>query len=936
MGCYVTYPDVQLTASPSFTDFPDDYPSCLGPAYEAEYPRFCQQVELSITVGLPRCANGEDVDCFTSVRWGHGHWRYTRHRWANSVGEAQSPAFRWWPGDPECTEGPGSCDRFFLFGNVPHSGWMIVSNPLVAARVADADDPRGYRSVEYFPEAAVYIESPDRNKPDASFTVTEDVTKPGTFTFTDTSTDPDDDPLTVSWDVEGGATYAGSGFTHTFEKSGVYTVTQTVTDSTGRSDTAVRKVTVTLESFRYEMPPRFGVDDDEDGQLDYPTTADEVTPPDGFPVDLIVDGADDCAEADYVFTVGDDELDTDQEKCTFSTKLDEGSHEVVLSVDDVELGTETVEVDDVLIVAMGDSYSSGEGNPESSGAPWRDDKSQCHRSANAGPAKAALEAEEASDQTSVTFVHLACSGATIDDGLLGPQPFLSDPSGFDQLAAFDRLIERKVDALTMSVGANDVGFGSILSFCVATGDETDGCDAHYYDYVTVEESFDHLLVPGSRNPEPLTTGICNETKPGDTSISAAVATAPSERSLTETLLLLRDGRDWEVYLNPGGWDYEGSAETEDFRVDGQPTIQGGSFCERLATVGARIPLDDPVAQAFPRVLTSVPDTRPGGLLGLPQVQPAVPAVTILPPTLDDWVERRIDGLDDRFEALEAEINRRVDPDDVYLLEYMNPVTGSDGAACDNMLAPSSGTGVAKDEALWAWDYVLEPLNDEIQDSASEAGWNFVGGLENDFVGHGYCATSDRWVETLSESLTGQGDPFGAMHPNAKGHEAIGAKVFEALDGELDLTNGPQAPRDGRTVSTNLVEPAKVGDSVLKTSSDDGFAVGDTVVIDPGTDREEQGTIEGFGSIILTEGVRYPHDAGARVVRVAAAQQPPTTTTTTTSSSGGSTSTTVPPGSTTTSPTSGSAANGGTSGAGSSPSTRARGATPLRSSPTYTG
>jgi hypothetical protein len=44
---------------------------------------------------------------------------------------------------------------------------------------------------------------------------------------------------------------------------------------------------------------------------------------------------------------------------------------------------------------------------------------QCHRSALAGPARPARAIEQADERTSVTFLHLACSGATINDGLLG-------------------------------------------------------------------------------------------------------------------------------------------------------------------------------------------------------------------------------------------------------------------------------------------------------------------------------------------------------------------------------------------------------------------------------------------------------------------------------------------------------------------------------------
>lgn len=888
-GCYVDYAHAHLTVSPTSTDLPQPYPGCSGSYPGAkETPNACQQVTLTLSVDLPYCATYNDVGCIVGVDWGSAT---AFERWADG-GAVVGPNLRWLPlGGAGCPSGAGSCNEFFLIGTPDRSGWMIIRDPVVDVRLADPTSPDGLGYDTYRPETAVYIVGPGGRPPVASFTVDADPATRGRYLFTDTSTDPDGDTLSVQWDFGDGTTGSGSGVAHTFGASGSYTVTERVTDPAGHQDVATRNVQVSLGSFRYEMPPRFGLDANHDGQIDYPTTPDEVTPPDGFDVNLIVDRAR-CDDATFAFTADGVPLDVTRDGCTFATKLDEGSYEVSLSIDGADQGTETVKVDDILIVAMGDSYSSGEGNPESGAAPWRDNKSQCHRSANAGPARAALAAEKASKQTSVTFVHLACSGATIADGLLGPQPFTTDPSGFDQLAEFDRLIHRHVDALTLSIGANDVGFGPILSYCAVVGDAQDGCDAHYYDYVTVREGLANALAPGYRNPNPIETSICDATIAGETTLSAGISTSLLDRSVTEALLLMRDGKDWNVYLNPGGWNYDGADRTERFGIAGPPSKEGASSCEQISKVGVKIPLDAPLAQSFPRAI-GVPETRPGGLLGYPEVEPLVPVVEITPPSLEEWVGRRVGQLPADLATLRAQIDARVDPSSVYLMEYMNPVTGNDGEVCDAMLAPPFGTGVAKDEATWAWDHVLTPLNRALRDEAGAAGWNYVGGLEADFVGHGYCATGNRWVETLDESATGQGDPYGAMHPNATGSAVIGAKLFDAFDGTLDLRPGPAAPGDGRTIHTELVEPARVGDTELAVASDDGFGVGDAVLIDAGTDREERGLVAGFGSIILVDPVGYPHDAGARIVSLGPAQVPPSSTTTTT---------TIGPTTTTTAPT----------------------------------
>ncbi len=188
--------------------------------------------------------------------------------------------------------------------------------------------------------------------------------------------------------------------------------------------------------------------------------------------------------------------------------------------DGVQLGSwnQTVEVKDLLIVAMGDSYGSGEGAPEYNrvdGAKWGTwVDTRCHRSSFAGAPQAARAIERADRKTSVTFLSFACSGATINreyggntdgtypgdpydpwapfdpakndgSGVLGPyrgvQPPNADhddkiPSQVEQLVAALRAdgrsgaAVRDVDALVMSAGGNDASFGPLAAACVIWDD----------------------------------------------------------------------------------------------------------------------------------------------------------------------------------------------------------------------------------------------------------------------------------------------------------------------------------------------------------------------------------------------------------------------------------------------------------------------------------
>src|SRR5207245_606349 len=168
-------------------------------------------------------------------------------------------------------------------------------------------------------------------------------------------------------------------------------------------------------------------------------------------------------------------------------------------------------------VSLGDSSASGEGSPDVPQAlgnyifgnptavlqPARWQDARCHRSANAAPAQAALALEAADPHSSVTFLSFACSGATINTpyykdapvldpyafgqytqyqgtGILGPYagtvpPDPNNPqnnqlpSQIDQLVAAltnrGQVTPRRIDALLISGGGNDMGFGNIASLC---------------------------------------------------------------------------------------------------------------------------------------------------------------------------------------------------------------------------------------------------------------------------------------------------------------------------------------------------------------------------------------------------------------------------------------------------------------------------------------
>lgn len=166
-----------------------------------------------------------------------------------------------------------------------------------------------------------------------------------------------------------------------------------------------------------------------------------------------------------------------KQACHTRVTLPEGAYTFALTVTrgaTVARTTIAAEVRNILMVAMGDSYASGEGNPRNVDAwvtqggllsafrPYWD-QDACHRSVHGAPAQAALALERSSPYTSVALVDVTCSGATVRQGILGAQA----EAGQSQVALARSLVGTlPVDLVTISIGGNDIGFGSVLSTCL--------------------------------------------------------------------------------------------------------------------------------------------------------------------------------------------------------------------------------------------------------------------------------------------------------------------------------------------------------------------------------------------------------------------------------------------------------------------------------------
>ncbi|MBN1698527.1 MAG: DNA/RNA non-specific endonuclease, partial [Spirochaetales bacterium] len=289
-----------------------------------------------------------------------------------------------------------------------------------------------------------------------------------------------------------------------------------------------------LVDFTWEMEERYGVDNNGDGRIDIPNHYDYVNPENGYKVTFHADVATNLAKkpTSYHFTITQNGEPVAQSaegsQSSQSFHLAQGEYDVRVYVG-YDTGTPTIietkiNVRDILIVSVGDSYASGQGNPDVPGVDtsefttenldalwnwsdiddpelkqqianikyfgtkglWADAGDQygsleeriqmelwhlkAHRSAYAASSQLAMEIERSDPHTSVTFVFLATSGATIDQGLLDKasgdkNEYLGDPEFYPeewhpaQIDMIDEIVgERKIDSLIIGIGGNDIGF----------------------------------------------------------------------------------------------------------------------------------------------------------------------------------------------------------------------------------------------------------------------------------------------------------------------------------------------------------------------------------------------------------------------------------------------------------------------------------------------
>lgn len=478
-----------------------------------------------------------------------------------------------------------------------------------------------------------------------------------------------------------------------------------------------------------------------------------------------------------------------------------------------------IEVRDLMIASLGDSFASGEGNPDLpavldeqrtirprydeatgarlaaygvprrksrpdgtiapfSSARWLDRR--CHRSMYSAHTRAAIALALSGDRHhAVTYASYACSGAEITDGLFWPQ------DGRECIAGSARNFRHMEPQIGALVGAMGGTSGEPLRLA----------------------AFTNMLEDG----DPYTRDVLDRIGRGTVAIKQARGLCPA----------------W-----PGG-----------NRLSRQPLLQRAGFQRDIDLLLLGIGGND---MGFSKLVTSIVlnsgMTSLFGDLMAPVYAMAAGGISL------NEARSNIDKLDGRYAMVARAVSQKLemkDPSRVVLTGYPSPAFGADGRYCDSgrkgmnatrffrLAGPDQSRGKANIKQAQA---VLDQLNSKIRRLAHTHGFTFVDAHFERFSRHGICATEEgrrnaekldlphkangsaswkvfnpvtnfypyaprqRWFRTFNDSLmlmyhykanayeekaVDEGNPVflalrtlgGPVHPTAEGHAAIADAIY---------------------------------------------------------------------------------------------------------------------------------------------------------------
>jgi len=470
--------------------------------------------------------------------------------------------------------------------------------------------------------------------------------------------------------------------------------------------------------------------------------------------------------------------------CAFATQ---GTYAVTLkakeAVGPVASITRDVTVKDLLIVSIGNSLASGQGNPDRpriavacysesdcaaklrergasqwqlagkmcvsqahvciAPAQWQDER--CNRSFRSGPALAAWSIERLDPHTSVTFLHLACSGAGVKGsapGLLEPYRGQNPTEFFCPTDPVAKVCQQRIGLASNPPVLNECPFPPA------------GGPLHRACYELLPPQVDQVA-----------RYLCSDPLGSDASGRTTTACLSGRARGIDALLI-------SVGINDLGFS----------RIVKACAVFLNCHL-RFSQSGNPSQLNDLI--------------RPVEQLG-----------------------DRLAELPNKYHELRQAIHEKLDAPKVFITQYPDPTGDAEGNYCNPALpnfreyahrveikgwinealysitealaATVDFEGLTSGELAWATENMLKPLDLHIRQSAASNGWTYVHGLSDalqgvvwppgpeDFFYHGVCAGSQKWIVGLQASYETQGDLNGTLHPNFLGQTAYQTRIVEAL------------------------------------------------------------------------------------------------------------------------------------------------------------
>ena len=163
---------------------------------------------------------------------------------------------------------------------------------------------------------------------------------------------------------------------------------------------------------------------------------------------------------------------------------------------------------------------------------------------------------------------------------------------------------------------------------------------------------------------------------------------------------------------------------------------------------------------------------------------------------DATINEKLATLPGSYQALNNKIAETLpNVANVYITEYFDPTHDMFGNFPDDVLTfDCTGNLMTQLEWQFMHDKFIVPVNGQVRAGAAANGWQFVGGIQEGFRMHGFCAGAARWVVNLFDSAFSQGDQGGTAHPNREGHAFIADKIVKKIYGQnVPVTEASVSP-----------------------------------------------------------------------------------------------------------------------------------------------